>query len=135
MFLTPKAVEREANLGSWGPYGPQVSGLGLRWQSSLALFSNIKGSRLRRLPLMFEKSAKLQCTLNGKYPNETLRFHYENAPGQRSGIVVELLGKQNIQLIPHPPYSPDLVPFNLWLFPHVKDHLRGKRYDSRSQLE
>src|SRR5213080_933304 len=35
----------------------------LRWQSSLALFSNIKGSRRRRLPLMFEKSAKLDCHL------------------------------------------------------------------------
>src|SRR5256884_9048888 len=39
----------------------------LRVHCSLALFSNIKGSRLRRLPLMFEKSAKLQCTLNAKF--------------------------------------------------------------------
>src|SRR2546423_3955553 len=39
----------------------------LRWQSSLALFSNIKGSRRRRLPLMFEKSAKLDCHLKLEY--------------------------------------------------------------------
>src|SRR5437868_3318260 len=46
----------------------------LRWQSSLALFSNIKGSRRRRLPLMFEKSAKLDChksTVRQKYVTST----------------------------------------------------------------
>jgi hypothetical protein len=28
----------------------------------------------------------------------------------------------------HPPYSPDLVPYNFWAFPTMKRELRGKKF-------
>ena len=33
-------------------------------------------------------------------------------------------------LIDHPPYSPDLAPLDYFLFPNLKKHLAGKRYES-----
>jgi histone-lysine N-methyltransferase SETMAR len=76
----------------------------------------------------------VQKQYTAKHPNEPLRLHHDNAPAHRSGVVMGYLEEQGIQLIPHPPYSPDLAPCDFWLFSRLKDHLRGTRYDSRSQL-
>ena len=36
-----------------------------------------------------------------------------------------------IKTIPHPPYSPDLVPCDFWLFPK----LRGYRYETIEEMQ
>ena len=33
-----------------------------------------------------------------------------------------------IKTVPQPPYSPDLAPCDFWLFPKLKEKLRGCRY-------
>jgi hypothetical protein len=38
------------------------------------------------------------------------------------------LAKNNIPIVPHPPYSPDLAPSDFWLFPALKMGLRGRRF-------
>jgi hypothetical protein len=35
-------------------------------------------------------------------------------------VAKEFLNKNNITVIPHPPYSLDLVPYNFFLFPQLK---------------
>ena len=40
----------------------------------------------------------------------------------------------NIEPLQHPPYSPDLAICDFFLFPTVKDHLRGRKYESREEL-
>ena len=37
-------------------------------------------------------------------------------------------------VVPHAPYSPDLAPSDFWLFPTMKDTLRGRTFSSRSAL-
>lgn len=32
------------------------------------------------------------------------------------------------ELLEHPPYSPDLAPSDFYLFPRLKEHLRGKKF-------
>jgi histone-lysine N-methyltransferase SETMAR len=34
----------------------------------------------------------------------------------------------DLEILPHPPYSPDLVPFDFYLFPNLKTKLRGRRF-------
>ena len=34
------------------------------------------------------------------------------------------------EIIPHPPYSPDLAPSDFHLFPNLKKHVGGKRYST-----
>ena len=36
-----------------------------------------------------------------------------------------------IKTVPHPPYSPDLVPYDFWLFPK----LRGSRYETTEEMK
>lgn len=61
-------------------------------------------------------------------------LHHDNAPSHCSSIVEETIEKLGIELLPHPPYSPDLAICDFWLFPVLKDHLRGQKYESREEL-
>lgn len=77
---------------------------------------------------------QVQRAYREKHGSSTFRIHHDNAPAHRSAVVMEYLEENNVQIIPHPPYSPDLAPCDFWLFGRLKDHLRGNRYKSRSQL-
>ena len=35
-----------------------------------------------------------------------------------------------IKTVPQPPYIPDLAPCDFWLFPKLKEKLRGCRYET-----
>ena len=39
-----------------------------------------------------------------------------------------------VKVLNHPPYSPDLSPFDVFLFPRLKKMLSGNKYTSRSSL-
>ena len=41
-------------------------------------------------------------------------------------LTKELLGSLGWEILPHPPYSPDLIPSDFHLFPHLKEPLRGE---------
>ena len=38
-------------------------------------------------------------------------------------------------VLDHPPYSPDLAPADYFLFPKVKSHLKGRLFDSISDIQ
>jgi hypothetical protein len=38
-------------------------------------------------------------------------------------------------VIPHPPYSPDLAPCDLFLFPKMKLKLKGRRFDTIEEIQ
>jgi len=38
------------------------------------------------------------------------------------------------ELIPHPPYSPDLIPYDYFLFPNLKTWLNGKKFSSNEEV-
>ena len=38
------------------------------------------------------------------------------------------------ELIPHPPYSPDLIPCDFFLFPNLKTWLDGKKFSSNKEV-
>ena len=42
--------------------------------------------------------------------------------------------RDNFEVIPHAPYSPDLAPSDFWLFPTMKDTLRGRTFTSRAAI-
>ena len=56
-------------------------------------------------------------------------YHQDNAPVHNSILVTEYLIKMGIKTVPQPPYSPDLAPYDFWLFPKLKENLRGRRYE------
>ena len=40
-----------------------------------------------------------------------------------------------IKTVLHPPYSPDFVPCDFWLFPKLKEKLRGCRYETIEEMK
>lgn len=39
------------------------------------------------------------------------------------------------ELLPHPPYSPDLAPSDYWLFPNLKRWLKGQRFYTDEEVK
>ena len=40
-----------------------------------------------------------------------------------------------IKTVRHPPYSSDLAPCDFWLFPKLKEKLRGCRYETYEEMK
>ena len=57
-------------------------------------------------------------------------FHHDNASSHTSAQTSAFLSTENIELMGHPPYSPDLAPNDFFLFPHIKNKLRGQRFST-----
>jgi transposase len=62
-------------------------------------------------------------------------FLHDNAASHTTMAVQQFLTKNNIPIVPHPPYSPDLAPSDFWLFPTLKIGLRGRRFATVEGIE
>ncbi len=63
-----------------------------------------------------------------KWVGRNFFLHHDNAPTHTAAITLALIGSSGIDMIPHPPYSPDLAPCDYYLFPRLKNQLRGHRH-------
>ena len=61
-------------------------------------------------------------------------FHQDNAPCHKSMKTMAKLNELGFELLPHPPYSPDLAPSDYWLFADRKTTLQGKRFGSNKEV-
>ncbi|KAJ4438768.1 hypothetical protein ANN_14719 [Periplaneta americana] len=59
---------------------------------------------------------------------------HDNAPADRAIIVKNFLARHNITALDHPPYSPDLSPPDYFLFPRLKSHLKGRRFNAEEVI-
>ena len=60
---------------------------------------------------------------------------HENAPSHNFTIVKQFLAQRKVTVLDHPPYSPDLAPADYFLFQKVKSHLKGRLFDSISDIQ
>ena len=56
-------------------------------------------------------------------------LQHDNAPSHSSFLVREL-AEHATNVLPQPPYSPDLAPSDFFLFPKLKSELKGCRFES-----
>jgi histone-lysine N-methyltransferase SETMAR len=56
-------------------------------------------------------------------------LHHDNAPAHTALSLREFLATKQITVLEHPTYSPDLAPFNFFLFPKIKEILKGRHFD------
>ena len=61
-------------------------------------------------------------------------FHQDSAPCHKSMKTMVKLNELNFELLPHPPYSPDLALSGYWLFADLKKMLQGKRFGSNKEV-
>ena len=56
-------------------------------------------------------------------------MHHDNAPAHTALSVRKFLATKQITVLEHPAYSPDLVPHAFFLFPKIKEILKGRHFD------
>ncbi|CAH1985567.1 unnamed protein product [Acanthoscelides obtectus] len=63
-------------------------------------------------------------------PERRIILHQDNASSHTAQRTRQYLTEENMKLLDHPPYSPDLSPTDFFTFPKIKNRLRGKRFQS-----
>jgi len=80
---------------------------------------------------------KLRCKMHANRPdllgNGVLILHY-NARPHLGKVVLELLDRYSWEVLPHPPYSPDMGPPDFDLFPKLKINMLGVRFSTLEEL-
>jgi histone-lysine N-methyltransferase SETMAR len=73
------------------------------------------------------KSPELWCDRNW--------LHHNNAPAHTSLKTTDFVTNNNMVIVPHPPYSPDLAPYDFALFFKLKMKLKGQRFETVSDIQ
>jgi len=60
---------------------------------------------------------------------------HDNARPHTAQLTKEKLQKLRWEILPHPPYSPDLAPSDFHLFGPLKEGLRGKHFQSNEEVK
>jgi hypothetical protein len=61
-------------------------------------------------------------------------LHHGNAPAYTELSVRELLTGKQITVLEHPLCSPELAPSNLFLFPKIKEILKGRQFNDTDDI-
>ncbi|CAH1954892.1 unnamed protein product [Acanthoscelides obtectus] len=63
-------------------------------------------------------------------PERSIILHQDNASSHTAQKTSHYLTEENVELLDHPPYSPDLSSNDFFTFPKIKNRLRGQRFQS-----
>ena len=62
-------------------------------------------------------------------------LHHDNAKPHTAKMTLSKIQELGWEILPHPPYSPDLAPSDYHLFRSLQNFLRGKFYDNVKHIE
>jgi len=75
---------------------------------------------------------RLRENVRRKWPdqrqNNTWLLHHDNVPAHAALLAWRFLTDNNMTVVSHPPYSPDLAPSDFFLFPKLKWSLKGEDF-------
>jgi hypothetical protein len=80
---------------------------------------------------------KVKAFYKKKQPSKGLagcHLIHNNASSHKSKSVKSFLASEKVHVVDHQPYSQDLSPCDLFLFPKLKKILSGNKYESRTAL-
>ncbi|UYV61094.1 hypothetical protein LAZ67_1003391 [Cordylochernes scorpioides] len=69
-----------------------------------------------------------------KWTNGDSILHHDNARPHTAHLVTSFLAKNGTEILPQPPYSPDIAPNDFFLFPKLKAVLKGRHFDTREDI-
>ena len=79
--------------------------------------------------------SKLRCALRDKRPGRKVILLHDNTRPHTTRLTLEKIEKTGWEVLPHPPYSPDLAPSDYHLFGFVKNQMRGHHYEMNEALQ
>ena len=65
----------------------------------------------------------------------TCMLHHDNTPCHTAVSINEFLAEKRIPVVPQPPYSPDLSPCDFFLFPRLKNYLKGRHFGTLDNIQ
>jgi transposase len=80
------------------------------------------------------KSLRRRVCRVGRSTSPILLLH-DNARSQTARATIDALETLKVEVLSHPPYSPDLAPSDLHLFRHLKGYLKGTHFTSDDELK
>jgi histone-lysine N-methyltransferase SETMAR len=137
-FNTPETKQQSKQWLPKGQLGPIKAKVQASWAKQMVLaFFDAKG-------IIYTNYVPRETTVNANYIVEALGkfkkvfrqkrpimpegqwfFHWDNALVHTAAVVRDWLAARQVQMIEHPPYSPDLAPADFFLFPKLKMQLAG----------
>ena len=90
-------------------------------------------------PFYVEILKRLRENVRRKRPDEwwnnTWLLHHDNAPAHAALLTGSFLTDNNMTVMPHPPFSPDLAPSDFFFFPKLKMKLKGRRFQTLEEIQ
>jgi transposase len=62
-------------------------------------------------------------------------LHHDNAPHHAPLLIRSYLAKHQTSIVPHPPYSPDLISSDFFLIPKLKTTFKGRRFQTTEEIQ
>lgn len=69
-----------------------------------------------------------------RFGEKRIIFHQDNARVHTCVKAMAKINELKYDLLPHPPYSPDLAPSDFHLFPKLKTFLGGQKFDTNDEV-
>ena len=79
---------------------------------------------------------QLRTAIHEKRPGKSLKvlLQQDNAKVHTCKLAMDAVERNGYELIPHPAYSPDLAPSDIFLFPNLKKGIRGCQFRSDEEV-
>lgn len=75
------------------------------------------------------------CESSWIYGVQRIILHDDNSPCHQALLTHEFLAKNNIVLLQHPPFSPDLAPVDFYLFSKLKIQLKSCHFNTLDKIQ
>ena len=142
---------RKADNKAWRPKGGKPLKIARRSKSTTkvmyTVFFNSKGV-LAQIPCKKNQSVnsvfytqkvlpEVIRSINVQRPatgTRGIKILHDNAPAHKSEMTKAFLKDNRLEVLGHPPYSPDLAPCDFFLFPRLKRELSGRSFKTKSAL-
>jgi histone-lysine N-methyltransferase SETMAR len=99
----------------------------------------LKSGQTVNSDLYCQMLTKVDQEIKKKMPSVIIRqkilFHQDNAKPHTSLKTRKHISTLNWLLLEHPPYSPDIVPSDFYLFRHLQNYLNGANYHSEEEVK
>jgi hypothetical protein len=96
-----------------------------------------EGDRFNAASFVEQILSKFELLPDGQFAKSQKKIFTidtDNCPIDRSQETIKTIRSMNIQIAPHPPYSPDLELSDFFLFDHLKERMIGLEFESPEDL-
>lgn len=146
-YDNPKRKAAWVMPGEPGPSTPKQNIHGVKvmlciwWdQKGVIYYEFLEYSKTLTGELYRSQLIRLKQALNEKRPewvtrHEKIILQHDNARPHVNSVVNNYLESTKWEVLPHPPYSPDIAPSDYHLFRSMQSALSGERFSSREDLQ